>query len=646
MKKQILLSTGILVSGLLGAQINKNTVKSRIPARVANLTAVMYPRQVETGRVSVNQNQQPTNANRTSAFSSNVIGKTYYDLQTNSSVGDRIVVNADGSIAAVWTMALAAGDANYADRGTGYAYYNGTAWSAQPTAIVENARVGWGNIVNTRSGKESILSHHASGLNFASRSTKGTGTWANSTTAIPNVTASGTLWPRMVNSGDTIYSIAITTPVANSGTAYMGLDGAVLFSRSKDAGATWDIVNQIPAGLTSATFRGFNGDGYAIAAKGSTVVIVAGDPATDLVMTKSTNAGTTWTSKTIYKHPIPLWNTSTTSSDIDGDGTYDIIETTDGSLAVALDNNGNAFVAFGRMAISVETPSSTTRFTYYASTDGLYLWDESKPTIIGGKTIVGNIVAAIQDLGEQDTIKFPVVPSGVFPYGLTGNSLTSFPSLAFDASNTMYLSYSSIVDSLASLVNDLKLVRHVYVIKSSDAGATWSDPCDIVGSPQGNVYEGIFASMAKRVDGNVHIIYQRDFGPGNGIPGTTTTNPDQGDNSGINDIVYFKFPVGDIGACAVDVGIKEQSSVVSGFKFYPNPATTMGTLEINLNDNSKVDVNVLNAVGQVVYTTSVAGNAGANKIDLNLNNLSNGIYFYQIKAGSSKTITNKFIIAK
>ena len=105
--------------------------------------------------------------------------------------------------------------------------------------------------------------------------------------------------------------------------------------------------------------------------------------------------------------------------------------------------------------------------------------------------------------------------------------------------------------------------------------------------------------MAKRVDGNVHVVYQRDFGPGNGIPGTTTTNPDQGDNSGINDIVYFKFPVADIGACKVDVGIKEQASAISGLKFYPNPATTMGTLEINLNDNAKVDVNVLNAVGQL-----------------------------------------------
>ncbi len=95
------------------------------------------------------------------------------------------------------------------------------------------------------------------------------------------------------------------------------------------------------------------------------------------------------------------------------------------------------------------------------------------------------------------------------------------------------------------------------------------------------------------------------------------------------------------------VGIKDQSSsAVSGLKFYPNPASTSGTLEITLHDNSKMEISILNNVGQVVYTTSVAGNAGTNTVELNLSNLSSGMYFYQVKTGNTKTITNKFIVTK
>lgn len=645
MKKQILLSTGILVSGLLGAQVARPV--SNIPAHLTKISATRYPKGMETQSASSYGAVKPTDnsVKKTSAFTSGVIGKTYYDLQSNSSVGDRIVVNADGSIAAVWTMALAAGDPNYADRGTGYAYYNGTTWSAQPTARVENTRVGWGNIVDTRSGKELILSHDGATnkLNIASRATKGTGTWANTQTAIPTATAGGNYWPRMVNSGDTIYTLSVTQQTATAGAAmYQGLNGAVCFSRSKDAGLTWDITNVIPTGLNNTSrFLGFGGDSYAIAAKGSTIAVVAGDAGKDVVMSKSTDGGVTWTATTILKFPIAKWDPVTMTTDSNGDNVADTLDTNDGTFAIGLDNNNMAYVFYGNSRILQTSPQANGAYSYFPYVDGLNMWKEGMPANVGG-----TLVAAIEDLHQQNKIYFPTVPSGSFAFGIWGNSLTSYPSVAFDASNNIYLSYSSIVDSLISLVNAEKLVRHQYIIKSTDGGANWTDPCDIVGSPEGNIYEGVLGSMAKRVDGNVHVIYQRDFGPGNGIPGTTTTNPDQGDNSGINDIVYFKFPVAEIGACAVDVGIKEQFSVVSGFKFYPSPATTMGTLEINLNDNSKVDINLLNAVGQVVYTTNVAGNAGVNKIDLNLNNLSNGIYFYQIKAGNSKTITNKFIIAK
>lgn len=647
MKKQLLFATSVFFSGMLCAQVAKKTTK--IPSDLANI-AVKKDSKVDDKQNTLNvpyqvkaQVASAKNHQRVSAISEDILGNTYYDLQSNSSVGDRIVVNADGSVAACWTFEGTADGGVYANRGTGYAYYNGSAWSTPPTVRVENVRVGWGNIVNTRSGGELILSHGASSkLNIASRATKGSGTWSNSSTTYTNV-AGGNWWPRMVTSqptgGDTIYSLSISYPVANGGTAFNGLDGAVLFSRSTDAGATWDIVNQQPTGFTSANYLGFGGDAYAITAKGSTVAIVAGDSDSDLGLAKSTDGGVTWTYKTVLKFPLPLWDATTTTSDINGDAVADTIETNDGNFAVALDNTGKAYVSYGAYRLLNDAPSAS-GYSYFPYTDGLFLWDESMPVDLGG-----TIVAGIEDLGEQGTIYFPTpAVAGNLAFGRYGCSLTSYPSMAFDASNTMYLSYCAIGDSMISVGNAEKLVRQVYVMKSTDGGINWSCPRNIVPTASGSYYEGMFASMAKNVNGNVHIVYQRDFIPGYGVPPSSGTSPDADNLDVSNDIVYAKIPVGDI-VCGA-TGINEMNTTVSNMNFYPNPASSNGTIEVVLKENAKMDIAILNAVGQTVYSTSVYGNIGSNKVDVNLNNLSAGLYFYQVKMANSKAITKKFAVEK
>lgn len=649
MKKQLLFTTSIFVSGLLCAQVANKATK--IPSNLANI-AVLKTKTIDDKSTNSNLSYQSSvqikNAKKTVALTENVIGNTYYDLQTNSSPGDRIVVNADGSIAACWTFEGAADGGVYTNRGTAYAYYNGSTWSAAPTARVENARVGWGNIVNTRSGKEYILSHNGTAgvekLNLASRASKGTGAWSNSTSFIANVTG-GNWWPRMITSsptgGDTIYSLSISYPVANGGTAYNGLDGALLFSRSTDAGATWDIVNQQPTGFTSANYLGFGGDAYAITAKGSTVAIVAGDSDSDIGLAKSTDGGATWTYKTVYKFPIPLWDNSTSISDVaPTDGIADTISSNDGSLAVALDNNGLAYVSYGAFRI-LEDDLGTAGYSYFPYTDGLYLWNENMPQNAGG-----TLVAGIEDLNGDNYITLPTPSANMLPFGNFGSSLTSYPSLAFDASNTMYLSYSSVVDSMLSLSSDPKNVRHVYIIKSTDGGATFTDPYDVVPHVSGAESEGMFPSMAKNVNGFVHLIYQRDFYPGYAVPpASPAVDPDAENVDKSNDIIYIKVPVNEIMGNAV--GVKEiASSSVDGLNLYPNPASTNATIDVVLKENAKMDINILNAVGQTVYSTSVSGNIGSNKVEVNLNNLSAGLYFYQVKVANGKAITKKFAVEK
>ncbi|MES2567534.1 MAG: T9SS type A sorting domain-containing protein [Bacteroidota bacterium] len=639
MKKQLLLSTGIFISGLLCAQVAGKATK--IPLHLAN-KAVLSTKRIDDKIINSSLPFQTTvqinNAKRTTSLTENVLGSTYYDFQSNSSVGDRIVLNADGSIAACWTFEGAADGGTYANRGTGYAYYNGSAWTSPPATRVENARVGWGNIVNTRSGKELILSHNGTAelSHMASRPSKGTGAWSNSTSFITNVPG-GNWWPRMVSSsptgGDTLYSISISYP----GSPYNGLDAALLFSRSTNAGATWDIQNQQPTGFTSDNYLGFGGDAYAITAKGSTVAIVAGDSDSDIGLAKSTDGGVTWTYKTIYKFPIPLWDYTTTISDVDGDNVPDTISSNDGVFAIALDNNGKAYVSYGAYRLLHDDPS--TGYSYFPYTDGLYLWDESMPQNAGGV-----IVAGMEDLGEQGTIYFPTPSADMLPFGSFYSSLTSFSNMAFDANNVMYLTYSSVVDSLLAFTDDPKLVRHVYVMKSLDFGANWSVPKDIVPS-FAVAYEGMYASLAKTVDANIHLIYQRDFYPGYSVPPATGTDPDAENIDSPSDIIYVKLPVSEI-SNPIPTAIKAESSVVSKLNFYPNPTSTNGTIEVVLNENSKMDISILNSVGQTVYSTMLSGNSGINRVELNLNNLSSGLYFYQVKLEGSKAITKKFAIEK
>lgn len=647
MKKQLLFSASIFVSGLLCAQVSSKV--SKVPSHLTNQSlkkSAVIDDKTYAGEPFQTKAQEAINKKnlRVAATTETIIGNTNYDLQSNGSVGDRIVVNADGSIAACWTFSE--GDqGTYADRGTGYNYSsnNGTTWGPVPTARVENTKVGWGNIVNTRSGKDVILSHNgdASLLHLATRATKGSGTWNNSTSTITNVSG-GNWWPRMVssspNGGDTIYAISISYPVANGGTVYNGLDGAILFSRSKDGGATWDIENQIPTGLTSAQYNGFSGDGYAIAAKGSTVAIVAGDSGTDLTLAKSTDGGVTWTSSIVMQFPISKWDQTTVTSDIDNDAIPDTLDTNDGNMAIALDNNGKAFVAYGRMRIFNDIPDANGA-SYFPYTDGLYIWNESMPAHVAGLTPGNNVAAVIEDLGEQGTIYFPTVATGSFPFGLTrGNSLTSFPSLAFDASNTLYMAYSAIVDSLLSV--DLeKVVRHEFIIRSCDGGANWTTPFDVVPQSIGAEFEGIYGSIAKNVDGSVHMIYQRDNYVGNGIPATSgPANPDGDQLDAGNEIVYVKVPTADLPACpTIITGIKN-TVAATNLTLYPNP--TSGILNINTIEVKSL-VEIFNVIGEKVYSNTIV--KGNNVIDLS--SLSNGAYFVKINSNNQIT-TKKVILSK
>jgi hypothetical protein len=479
----------------------------------------------------------PLSKGQPKVVSETTIGTTWYDLQSNASMQNRIYRYPDSTIVATWMFGIQAAS-SYPDRGTGYNSYAGGLWGSMPTARIESVKVGWPSYAPWGAQGEIIVTHNgATGLNIAKRAVKTMGTWTQTTYPGPTVNPN-LLWPRMVTSGslhDTIHVMCLTAPVANAGVLYNGMDGALLYSRSTDGGTTWGINNiQIP-GMDTSSYRGFAGDCYAWAEpKGNKLSFVVGDDWLDLVLLKSNDNGTTWTKTVIWQHPYPKFNT-TVASTIYTDTFY----CPDGNFAAVIDNNGLTHVFFGIQRALASIGSLPSWFPF---TDGLAYWNETMGPITSPnfKTTLhpdslrakGKLVGWAQDMNNNGTINF------LGSYSLFYCSVSSQPCATVDNNNNLYVVYSSMMENLNSLSTQQNY-RHIWARKSIDGGGSWGSFLDITGGINHNYDDCVFPSLASSTDDNLHVICQVDGEPGLSVRGDL-------DAAGNNNIVYLKVPKTDL----------------------------------------------------------------------------------------------------
>ncbi|WP_317898755.1 T9SS type A sorting domain-containing protein [Aurantibacillus circumpalustris] len=88
---------------------------------------------------------------------------------------------------------------------------------------------------------------------------------------------------------------------------------------------------------------------------------------------------------------------------------------------------------------------------------------------------------------------------------------------------------------------------------------------------------------------------------------------------------------------------KNNIDALSNSSIFPNPAKNTATVKVSLLSNSKVQVNVLNTIGQVVKSIETQGQIGSNAVNLDLSGLASGIYLVNIKAENAST-TKKLVI--
>lgn len=558
-----------------------------------------------------------------SGMSEEVIGETYYDLQTNSAIQNRLFVHDDNTISATWIMSP---DklSGFPNRGTGYNYFNGTNWLDMPTERVEAGRTGWPSISGLNGG-EIIASHVFDDPNLfttiAKRPEKGTGDWAED--LLPNSDGAviyDNVWPRMKVGGADGQSVHVI-----SHTYSLEPNNYITYSRSLDAGETYDIIDYLIPEIGPDYYNGFGGDSYALDVKGETVAFVLGDAWTDVILMKSTDNGSTWTKTIIREHPIPFFNDSIIVDSLNFPETNGIIENADQSYSISIDNDGYVHVFYGLMGYANDTPNDD-QWSYYPTTDGLVYWNEI--------TQEEQVIAYVDDANGNDTLDVESIDNIAY----YGSSLTSYPSSLIAENGDIYLVYSSILEYLYDDQIDLGNVddenflqhyRHQYIMRSQDGGETWSTPYDLMAeitdpSSGDPLQEGAFGCISNIANDNVYLTYQRDIYPGLNI---------QGDEDPIskNAIVFMQVPIEDFDNLSTDEVILNNSDLT----IYPNPSNSIININIaNVVENATVTI--YNVLGEAMFSSLMNGTHK----QMSIESLSEGIYFLSIETPTSKLVKN------
>lgn len=554
------------------------------------------------------------------------MGYSKYDCQTGGSTDNRVYLYEDGTIGATWTYGMTlSSNFTFSDRGSGYNYFNGTSWGELPVERIEDDNCGWPSYAPLGENGEMIISHTGgySGLIISTRQNKGTGEWTYSMFEAP-AGCPPLVWNSTITSGTThnrIHLLVCSYPGYN----YQGLQGAILYSMSTDGGLTWDIENIILDGMTSDEYYSLSGDMMKWAQpQGDTLVFVVGGVSDDMFLMKSTDGGVHFNKTMIWKHPYPFLHFGMAT---------DTFYCADAAHSVALDVDGMAHVTFG-ITRALWTPEYTVGFPLV---DGIGYWNESMPAFSNdlnalspygepGSEMVQdyNLIGWSQDVDGNGQLTFL---DNIAQYY---QGLSSMPQLIIDEQNHFYLIYSSITETFD---NGIKNYRHLWARKSIDGGNTWDSFHDLTSGFNYYFTENVYPACAKNSDEYIYLLYQSDDLPGAAAWWEHPWHE--------NKIMFMKVLKDEI------TFEKEPQPYILNedvSQNYPNPFNDYSYININLRKACYLQLAIKNMMGQKIYEKDIGYSApGLNKVSINGENLSPGIYFYTVKAGSVE-VTKKMMI--
>lgn len=622
----------LVVAFFFLGQLNAQSTKAFTNTNVLK-PAPMPDKSVET--LLQNQSTAPAGAiNHTpasAAIRTNVgsLGTTIMDVQTYGSTPNRLVNHGNGELSGIWMIGYDA-SGGWSDRGTGYNQITGESWGASPSDRLEgDVRTGFPSFAATASQGEIMFTHktpppyehYSYAKNFTDTD------WEQGT--IPSNTPAGMLWPVVAsdaqNGNDYVHVIGITTAVAFGGQEYEGMDPHLLYYRSPDNGATWDQVDIIIEGIDSSLYNSINAQGYAIDVKDNYVAIGVFQSWGDLAVYKSDDYGSTWSKHMVLDFPVEKHDAANDSytfaelynSDFNGPDSLAIF-TNDESGSVLIDNNGQVHVFFGEMYV-IDDP--TFGAGYYPGWSGLRYWNET----FGVDST--NLIADLVDVNGNDSLDV-----AQDAWGFYSTSLTSHPSAGIDADNNIYLSYMGLTEEHMNNTQQ-QHYRHIYLLKSEDAGVTWTEPYDMVNDDFYDAefipfLETVYPAMARHVDEHIHFIFQEDLSPG--LVAWGDEDPPEASN-----IIYFSVTKDDF-ANAITINTEDLTSNLFALSVTPNPASDNFVVNYDLASAGASQIGLYNSVGQLLKLVELDEQAaGHYQLPMSLENQTTGIYFVQIRSGEA-----------
>ncbi len=509
-----------------------------------------------TGKEDLKKNHTSRPDEDLSANSSNArstttlqVGTSTYDLQTNISMPRRILLDEDGTAHIVWTFSNSYAD-SFGERGTAYntVTADGTVGTF-PDARIEDNRTGWPNIGLTADNRLFSISHLADatasfgGLNWIYKDPEQD--WQYE--VLESVGDENDTWARIGVSGNTIHLIAGRS--SNDGESVCGLLGGIAYYRSQDGGDTWENMPCI-TDMDSEHFPRISGDGYAIDVNGDNIAFVTGPFQPTLF--KSIDGGDNWTSEVVKEIDIPLYDVTSTTE-------LPVTVTSDESYSIIIDDNGVVHIWYGRVAITNDGTTSS----WYPANNGIMYWNDAfpadkEPEVIGKTVRFDGTGDDVFDLDFE-----------TYDPNLYFNNQVSVPSAGIDSEGNLYVCYSSIMENAEYVAEPAAYLRDVLLIKSEDGGQTWIGPLNVSDDP---ATADMYASMARTVDGSVHLVYQSDPFPGHSIQTNYTHEIVE------NQILYAKIPTEDIVDPSPDFNTNPQLTNISASYGFQNCVYTADNL--------------------------------------------------------------------
>jgi hypothetical protein len=499
MKKILLIAILVSFSLILSSQS-----RVLLPKEKYDVCVKMDFTASETKAIEYDQPAEAVRKMSSLAPNEHIIGTTFWDLQTQSLLQNRIHRYDDGSIGTVWIRGTQHNA--FPDRGTGYNFYDGTDWDPVPGSRIESVRAGWCNYAPWSVDGEIIASHDfASGpgkVSIFTRDVKGVGDWTETLYTYGSGPAM-LAYPRMITSGTDHNSIHM---LASTYEAYMGQPNAMVYSRSQDGGMNWNIENIVLAGTGEDYYHMIWDDEYVWAEeRAGTIAFLCGSAWKDLFMMKSTDDGDSWEKTVIWEHPYPFFN---------GNYTTDTVFCMDNSASIALDSEGKAHVVFG-----INRVRYTSGYYYYPYVDGIAYWNEDMDTFSNDPDALAppgtgysnsemiedyNYIGWMQDVDGDSVI---TLNSDYTNYRVIG--LSTMPAITIDDQDQIFVLFASTTETY-----EIGPYNYKHIWGRAFVNGEWGPFIDLTENPVHTWDECIYPVLASTSDDHIHYIYHVDNTPG------------------------------------------------------------------------------------------------------------------------------------